>query len=534
MPTISFHPATKENQQEIIRRLSTVLQPLAKPTGTRKMLNATTGKTLLTVKDPDDTMYINITLGKWEKTVIVKNADHLPADPSDGTVVTQWTTRNLYKSNGYEDDQATETNYRAFAFATNGEWTASDAFRSFGIVGFRINTQDPDESTCVEYLEDAVDFAPAHMDFENDVFDYGGWANHWIFDCFRPCMLRANGTVHSYLKKNNLDLCDDAGETPSEIGNLEFEGNAMNEVQPIFIKLWEEDDYQYALFSPVKIDDDWECWSAKAHDGSYHPFYLPLFEGYVYRGKLRSMKVSAKPTASTTAPYEYAQACANGANWYTTTFADEMLMRLLGVLVFGRLNSQAALGGTYKSGAAALILNCGTMTGKGEFWGVNMLDSQGEAVDTLTGTKFFGMENWWCHRNRRAQGLNLVGTREFRVKLTPSTIDGSVCEGWRTGNDAADYDGYLKGGTFPTTYTGGSPIVRMLWSKTHAMIPAAAAGSITTYWCDNVYTNAGVLGFLSGGTCSSGPVGGLFSSYLPNAPSYSVWNFGASPSYHTF
>ena len=66
------------------------------------------------------------------------------------------------------------------------------------LYGFRINKNDSNPSTRVEYLYDNANFAPAAMNFTEGEFDYGDWANAWFITGNKPVALRYNGDIDYY------------------------------------------------------------------------------------------------------------------------------------------------------------------------------------------------------------------------------------------------------------------------------------------------------------------------------------------------
>lgn len=81
------------------------------------------------------------------------------------------------------------------------------------------------------------------------------------------------------------------------------------------------------------------------------------------------------------------------------------------------------------AGDENLLLETGTMNGKGLFWGENA----GKA-----GVKVFGMENYYGNQWRRTVGL-ILANGTAKVKLSPSVKDGSSATNYNT-----DGTGYIE------------------------------------------------------------------------------------------
>ena len=79
------------------------------------------------------------------------------------------------------------------------------------VYGFKMS-----KDNTIEYLEDAVGKAPAHMNYETGKFDWGDW-NEDEFFIPRPCLF-ANDKFQCYLDINNI-LRKDNGDIPDCFNN---------------------------------------------------------------------------------------------------------------------------------------------------------------------------------------------------------------------------------------------------------------------------------------------------------------------------
>ena len=473
-------------------------------------------------RDPDDSIVDGSVLTEWEKTVIVKKQGSYPQSVNDGTIVTTVTERNKYADNPYTDTQTSPENwyYRAFPKSKNGPYSASELNRfGFWHYAIYIDTTDPDEETCVHKIGgfDNFFFERPFMDFDEDQFYWGGWKNVQMLP--KPCMLKADGTVDYYLDPD--DYTKKADGTASDVTDMDYNGNAMMEWSPVFTKVVKDGNKLYMYFCSEKYDDDYECYSCKKSDGQYGDhFYMPIYEGYVKDGKMRSMSSGVKPTVSTTAENEATYATANGSGWNTTLWADEQLLQMLGILFFERLNMQVACGYNPGSSTSAITHVNGTANAKGMFYG--------HASTNAVGTKYFGMENWWGHRWRRCNGLMCVD-RRVKVKLTNSTVDGSTVTGYnRTAN------GYIDTGV-DVPSANESYIKEISGNEKCVTAPVTVSGaSSTTYYCDAAWSAGGTTQLILGGSVAYGALAGLFAFCVNAAPSDAYWDFGASLSYKNF
>lgn len=511
------------NTAWVRRTIETMAETLAPdPVKARKIEKS--GNTVkLWWSDPDDGTADGVTVSRWGKTIIVKKQGSYPEKPTDGTVVVTVTTRNQYADEPYTDTQASPENwyYRAFPMSPGGMYSTSELNRfGFWHYAIYIDETDPDEETCVHKLGgyDNYFFERPFMDFDEDKFYWGGWKNVQMLP--KPCMLNSDGTVDYYLDPDDYTKKAD-GKTASDVTNMSYDGNAMMEWAPVFTKVVREGNRLYMYFCSEKYDDDYECYSCKKSDGEYgEHFYMPIYEGYVSSGKMRSMSSGQKPTVNTTAENEATYATANGTGWNTTLWADEQLLQMLGILFFERLNLQVACGYNPGSSTSAITHVNGTANAKGMFYG--------HASTNAVGTKYFGMENWWGHRWRRCNGLMCIN-RRVKVKLTNSTIDGSTVTGYnRTGN------GYIDTGV-DVPSANGSYIKEISGDPRCVTAPVTVSGaSSTTYYCDAAWSNAGTMQLVLGGSVAYGADAGLFAFSVSSAPSDAALHIGASLSYKSF
>ncbi len=480
---------------------------------------------------------------QWAKTVIVKKQGAYPESPSDGITVVTTTERDKHKTNPYTDTQADTDKwyYRAFPVSAGGN-TSYHRLNKFGFWHYAIwiDREDGVESTCVHNVDgyDNQGYRPIKMIFDTDVeknvLDWGDWENAQFMP--KPCMLRNNGTVDYYLNPNNYNQKADGSPT-TDISDVNYDGNAMMEWSPVFTKNETIGTKHYIYYCSEKLDDSYECYSAKKDDGTYgEHWYMPIYEGRVVNNVMRSLSTgtdgtgtgAALPTASTTMDQEMTYAKANGTGWNITNWADENLVAMLGVLVMGRLNCAIAIGYNCGSGSS-LTHKVGTGNQKGMFFG--------HYTTSAYATKFFGMENWWGHRWRRCVGLLTKDYKVF-VKMTKSIVDGSTVQNY---NSTAD--GYVNTGiTVPAM--SGSYFVDVANSKYGFAIPTAltkykgdtgtAGGSASTYYCDGGWSAGGVCALISGGSVPDGTASGLFCFDVHDAPSLAAWYLGASLSFKSF
>ena len=428
--------------------------------------------------------------------------------------ITQWET--LYTSNNKPtlEDIGIESLDEKLSIINN----------KFGVVyGFHINGNESDPFESVTYIADSEGMTPVHMDFENNIFDYGTWENAFFMP--KPCMVKYNGTLDYYLDPNDYTKKIDG--TTSDIDNIDYEGNAMIEWGgggKIWYKIVPDDkDNSSAtiFFSNAQMDSDYVDWSFHNYKGeNIDKFYTPIYEGSTDGTRLRSMSGQAC-IQSKTAQQEVDLAKANNVDgnsiWYTEILSDVQLVNLLLVLIGKSLDTQSVFGRGNNSGFVDDssqnygMLNSGTMDTKGMFWGSN---------DGTSGVKVFGMENWWGNQWQRYAGdINDNGVH--KVKYTYGTEDGSTEIGFNTTGQ-----GYKVTNEALPSVSGG--YIQKMKFVENGMSPLTASGTSSTYYCDGLWTNNAQVNYaMHGMNCGGGDQCGAFSLDL-NTPVGAFWYVGTS------
>lgn len=383
------------------------------------------------------------------------------------------------------------------------------SFREY-LYGFDLNINDSNPATRVSYPSDVENknFAAARMNF-GVAFSYGGWDSTPGKKFMpRPCMLRFDGTVAYYLNPN--DYTKKADGTPSDISNVNFQGNAMMEWPKIYVKRWESNGIFHFRCSDVKVDSSYECWSNYDKNNREIPhFYTPIFfGGKDSSNRLRSIS-GLSNFVSNTAQTEVTYAKNNGANiWYTEVLADRMLINDLLTMMFKSTNLQETAGYGVCNGSA---IQPGSMNARGMFWGSN---------DKTSGVKVFGMENWWGNIFRRIAGWCISGGTQ-KVKITRGTKDGTT-----VGDYNFDGNGYKTISGVSLTRSG---YISKMKTEPFGRFPMEASGSTTTFEADYVWADSG-SGYYAyvGGHWGIGLHCGPFCAYLSDAPSYADTYIGAA------
>lgn len=375
--------------------------------------------------------------------------------------------------------------------------------------GFKIDKNNSDPFTCVEYMYDAVGLTPAAMDFANDVFNYGSWADAFFMTGCYPVALKFDGTEDYRLDPDDYGKKLDG--TASDVSDPDYPGNFMVAFPTVWFKRYDDGNYNYVEISDTKLGDDWYAYAHTNADGNVmDKIYLPMYKGTLVNGKLRSIS-GAAPQRETTADEEVAYAAANGTGWSIWSWSAREMINDLLILIGCSTDCQTTFGAGQESGYDTTkpnngIINTGSLDAKGMFYGVST---------SISDIKVFHIAGYWASRWERIQGLLLVDNI-WKVKMTPP------------------YN--LNGTGFVTPANAVTPSANDGWLKSkntseYGSIPSVNQnGSQTTFYSDYNYKNStGIRVALVGGSCSHGRRAGCFYVSVNSDASTRGWAVGASP-----
>jgi hypothetical protein len=316
-------------------------------------------------------------------------------------------------------------------------------------------TADPDAR--VEYLYDAVGMTPAKMNFISGEFEYGDW-KPFCDAMNRPVMLNPDGTVVEVLDPN--DQTKKLDGTASGISSTTHSLNAMSEFKRLWLRTYEDVDYQYIIFSNVQYDENYHAEAFTDASGNIRDrMYYAMFEGSNVSSKLRSLATGAMMTSQTAAT-EISYAEANGAGWHTNYKSQRDFITYLLALISKSTNSQAAFG-QGNSNSAAFIAP-GALKDKGRFWGDDATDAA---------VKVFFIEHFWGNYWKRMSGLLYSDAAKILIKSTPPYS--------LTGVGYTNTDVTLTG-------TSGEYVAAGILTDA-GFLPTTAGGSDSTYFADALF-----------------------------------------------
>lgn len=455
--------------------------------------------------------------------VISTDANGITLTYRDGKVAT---LGDLDSLNVALNDALQDTTTDLSEDITTAQNTANTAlaYAQNKVYGMRIRESvESNPASIISYLADAVGMTPAHMDYTNNVFDYGSWEDAWFIKDCKPCILGQDGVVQAYLNKNDYTK-DIYGNTVTIDENLTG-ANVMIEFPKIWYKIvpvvptcCDAD----VFISPVKLDDDYKDFAYIAQDKTHKEhFYLPAYNGSIINDGtndvLRSLSGQAVGNSKTgTVEIEMAQR--NGTGWYTETFSQVTLINLLLMLIGKSTDTQTVFGRGIDTGSQTAFNAYRTGAGntKGMFWGSN---------DGTQLVKVFGIENWWALQWRRFGGLMCVNGA-FKYKMCWGQEDGSTTDNYNT-----DASGYIESPSPAPSGTSGGYISRMFFTSVN-MLMSVISGSSSTKYCDGGwFNNSDTTYAFRGGPSNAGAVCGAFALAVNNAVSVAYWILGAALSY---
>lgn len=366
------------------------------------------------------------------------------------------------------------------------------------IYGYRIKKSEPNPYASVEYIYDAVGMKPAKMNFSTGVFDYGDWKDVWFVADNKPCMLKYDGTVDYYLDPDDYTLRDD-GVTPSDVADTAYEGNAMSEIPLVWVKRYEDGDYEYELVSQYQINDSYKAYAHTRADSSIADyFYWNCFRPCVISSKLRSIKGTTYVNNIAVATLR-TYANNNGSSSYDLpSYTQSYLLVTLSCLMFKSVSAHSAL----STGVINTFSNSvGILYNKGQFFGQSAFN---------THMKLFHIEDFYGGAWVTCLGI-LLSSNKYYVKLTP--------EG--TGYSIDNISGYLDTGvTALASPTDG-------WWNNGTMseiglLPTSLSGSSSTY-----YAARGYIPNRAFSSPAMGAVGGSNDSFNANLFTFAI-DFPAS------
>ena len=474
----------------------------------------------ITFIEPDDTKVLNpetniaqtISTVKGVKIVMKAGEDPIE-DENDGTLILDCTEKGQYSSDPYVVTGLTNDQpymFAAFPYSDQGAVNRNRANqrsvtpKAYVLLGFKIDKNDSNPATRVTYTEQAVGLTPAKVNLSTGAFNYGSFGNFWFVTDNKPYMVKSDGTADYEL--DPTDYTKKADGTASDVSNLSYNSNAMAKIPLVWLKQWEDSNYEYCNICNIQLTEDYKAYAHERADGSVQDYiWLSCFEGCLNSSKVRSIK-GQTPMTNQTGTNEITYARANGNLWYTRSWSQRNLINMLLILMSRSDNFQESFGYGYYTGGSSSspnLLRTGYGSDKGQFYGTNA---------TRNVVKVFHIENWWGNIWERIAGLMYVGGK-IKTKMKPT---------YNTDGSGYTDTGVTMGGT-----SGG--FISATKMTDQGRLPVVMSGSETTYTCDGGWYNAGQVDYaIVGGTCADGLLVGGSAVGLYGLVSNTAWYIGAA------
>ena len=469
----------------------------------------------------------------------LEKADSALQSETDPTVPS-WAKQSNKPS--YNSDEISDTN-RNHKFATQSQLDQISTNQTNILLlnsavfakayGYRINKNDNNPATRVEYILDAVGMTPAGMTYSNGVgtFSYGSWSSVDFVAKNRPVALNFDGTVAYEL--NHTDYSKKLDGTASDVTDASANYNFMSEMPLWWVKRWEDDNYNYVVFSEKQTSEDYRADAFTNANGIVQPYmYLPMFKGWVdTNNKLRSI-AGKTPKGDTTGANEktYAENVGTGWqpwDWSKWNYIHDLLVLLgrstdikskfgygvcgqNGVTTSPTYGKQPG-GGYYATPASESGFSLAT---GGQFTGYYTASTVSNGTNpNWHHVSTFYVEDLWGNRWDRCLGLNRL-VNNYKVKMSPPyNVDSDNT--YRTIPDVMPSEGWLLN-------TSGLGEYGSLPNK----VNASATTGYTCYFHKNNDTTMKLA--LVGGDCHNGAHCGRY-VLVDYASSVTYWAIGASP-----
>ncbi len=139
----------------------------------------------------------------------------------------------------------------------------------------------------VQYVGQNKSYSPLIPSVDGNEMTQGDWANMSYLNSVRPAMCGFDGSIDYYLNEHDYTLKQN-GE-PSDVSNINYEGNAMTVIPKIFTRSYNIDDKRYVYFSQIPRDG-FEPVGFNVRGTKHDYMLIPMFYGSVdAQGRMRSI-----------------------------------------------------------------------------------------------------------------------------------------------------------------------------------------------------------------------------------------------------
>lgn len=250
---------------------------------------------------------------------------------------------------------------------------------------------DPTNSS-VTYTDDATGFIPLSVNQSTGICNYGSWKdiiNNALG--IKPCLVKKDGTVLSYLNPNNYSRTIDGNQADIESGEF---GQVMIKFNHVYYKFSIYENKLWFQISNKRNDYTWIDTAFFAEDGIgtvRDSMYIGAYECSQVNNILQSL---SNKNPSFNLSFNEIETLSNFGIFNMMNIVKKQFIIFLGYLVTKSIDLESKIGnGNINSNS---ILRTGTMNTKGLFYGKS---------NSTEGVKLFGIENLWGNQLKYMHGL---------------------------------------------------------------------------------------------------------------------------------
>lgn len=417
---------------------------------------------------------------------IMRKVGSYPTNQTDGTMVSNTATNTLVDTPVTND---TTYYYRLFPYDVNGNYNTTTTGQQISVTpaqykvyGVRIDKNDPNPSTRVVYIDDAVGMTPAPKGGGNTAdLSFGSWKNAFPFNKIKPCVVKGStATVYKYLNPNDFSKYEDGTSSTNEIsgtsGGVSALHHTMTEIPKVYYSITNDASYVYVRICDRKVNSTYTCLAHTSGSVEKDLLYIGCFlnssliigsDVYIYS---RADAVINMDLISTIRP----RVKTLNSAYEVMSFNQLILLQALFVILYKSTDSQTALGKGYTAGGSSSLVT-GTNLQKGMNYATT---SSSTATDRVS---FLGIEDIWGNETCYIDGI---------LKDNANTVKTAT-------GDYGNTNGYKVA---QTNYPAMSGFVKDVAGTNELgfLATVSLSGSTTTYYCDSTTVGSEGIGFITG------------------------------------
>lgn len=259
------------------------------------------------------------------------------------------------------------------------------------IYGIKIDPNNSDPNTSVEYTDDSIGFIPLKVDQTTGECNYGSWKDIIVNILgIKPCLVKNNGDVVFNLNPDNYNKTINDNDIDIESGEF---GQVMIKFKHVYYKFSIDENKIWFQISNKQVDNTWIDTAFISEDGIgtiKDEMYIAAYESVQKNNILQSVSNSLP---SFKLDFEHIEISSEFGVFHMMNIIKKQFITFLGYLVTKSIDLEGNIGSGNTEGS---ILKTGTMNTKGLFYGKN---------NNTEGVKMFGIENLWGNQLKYMHGI---------------------------------------------------------------------------------------------------------------------------------